>query len=233
MLWRRLPDDFGPRNRGSGRHRALDQDAASLRPRRHPLGGQSHPARDRRYPRLWRRFLRRRAQRMGSPRRFGDIDGGGSSCPGVCLKKKPTRDMRRAGGQVWLPAVARRGKAERAGSLPDGQITVIACPALRKNISVFPKCKSVYIRRRPVPRRGVAQRHERGAGCGGRGSCSRRTRVRRTEKSCGPDAPTLASSFAEAIPRSDGGKKARSPGRARRKPLKPLRGECRVISGVT
>src|SRR5580698_4258241 len=27
----------------------------------------------------------------------------------------------------------------------------------------------------------------------------------------------------------DGDKKARSPGRARRKPLKPLRGECRVI----
>src|SRR5258705_5626918 len=31
----------------------------------------------------------------------------------------------------------------------------------------------------------------------------------------------------------DGGKRARSPGRARRKPLKPLRGECRAISGVT
>ena len=31
----------------------------------------------------------------------------------------------------------------------------------------------------------------------------------------------------------DGDKQARSPGRARRKPLKPLRGECRVISGVT
>jgi hypothetical protein len=29
------------------------------------------------------------------------------------------------------------------------------------------------------------------------------------------------------------GRAARSPGRARRKPLKPLRGECRVISGVT
>jgi hypothetical protein len=51
----------------------------------------------------------------------------------------------------------------------------------------------------------------------------------RTAKSCGPDAPTLASSFAEAIPRGDGGKQARSPGRARRKPLKPLRGECRVF----
>ncbi len=31
----------------------------------------------------------------------------------------------------------------------------------------------------------------------------------------------------------DGGKKARSPGRARRKPLTPSRGECRAFSGVT
>ena len=31
----------------------------------------------------------------------------------------------------------------------------------------------------------------------------------RTVKSCGPDAPTLASSFAEIIPRGDGGKQAR------------------------
>src|SRR6476646_9512533 len=31
----------------------------------------------------------------------------------------------------------------------------------------------------------------------------------------------------------DGNKRARSPGRARRKPLKPLRGECRLFSGVT
>jgi hypothetical protein len=29
-------------------------------------------------------------------------------------------------------------------------------------------------------------------------------------------------------PTDDGGKKARSPGRARRKPLKPLRRECRL-----
>ena len=55
----------------------------------------------------------------------------------------------------------------------------------------------------------------------------------RTAKSCGPDASTLASSFAEATPRGDGDNKARSPGRARYKPLKPLRGECRAISGVT
>ena len=50
----------------------------------------------------------------------------------------------------------------------------------------------------------------------------------RTEKSCGPDAPTLASSLAEAISQGDGGKKARSPGRARYKLLKPLRREGRV-----
>src|ERR1700733_11217725 len=31
----------------------------------------------------------------------------------------------------------------------------------------------------------------------------------------------------------DGDKQARSPGRARRKPLKPLRGECRTFFGVT
>ena len=31
----------------------------------------------------------------------------------------------------------------------------------------------------------------------------------------------------------DGDKKPGSPGRARRKPLKPLRGECRAFSGVT
>ena len=40
----------------------------------------------------------------------------------------------------------------------------------------------------------------------------------RTAKSCGPDAPTLASSSRKATCESDGGKKARSPGRARYKP---------------
>ena len=41
------------------------------------------------------------------------------------------------------------------------------------------------------------------------------------------------SSLAGLFLRDDGDKKARSPGRARRKPLKPLRRECRVFSGVT
>src|SRR5712664_4795057 len=66
--------------------------------------------------------------------------------------------------------------------------------------------------------------------------------LQRTAKSCGPDAPTLASSLAEFksaqpgldknISADDGGKRARSPGRARRKPLKPLRAGTPGDSGV-
>src|SRR5712664_2968411 len=66
--------------------------------------------------------------------------------------------------------------------------------------------------------------------------------LQRTAKSCGPDAPTLASSSRRQVgptgrgqslnPLSDGGKRARSPGRARRKPLKPLRAGMPGDSGV-
>src|SRR6266403_2358592 len=63
----------------------------------------------------------------------------------------------------------------------------------------------------------------------------------RTAKSCGPDAPTLASSLRsrvgpiglrQDISAGDGGKQARSPARARRKPLKPLRAGTSGDSGV-
>src|SRR6195256_5283764 len=65
--------------------------------------------------------------------------------------------------------------------------------------------------------------------------------LQRTAKSCGPDAPTLASSsrsrvgptgLRQDISVGDGGKRARSPGRARRKPLKPLRAGTSGDSGV-
>jgi hypothetical protein len=67
--------------------------------------------------------------------------------------------------------------------------------------------------------------------------------ILRTAKSCGPDAPTLASSVAEAMsaltgltrryPRGDGGKQARSPGRARNKLLKPSRAGMPGDPGAT
>src|SRR6202171_5709812 len=62
----------------------------------------------------------------------------------------------------------------------------------------------------------------------------------RTAKSCGPDAPTLASSsrscvgptgLRQNISADDGDKRARSPGRARSKPLKPLRAGMPGYSG--
>src|SRR5229473_1192112 len=65
--------------------------------------------------------------------------------------------------------------------------------------------------------------------------------LKRTAKSCGPDAPTLASSLRsrvgptvlrQNISVDDGGKRARSPGRARHKPLKPLRAGTSGDSGV-
>ena len=59
-----------------------------------------------------------------------------------------------------------------------------------------------------------------------------RRRVSRTAKSCGPDIPTLISSLRDDDLASDGDNKPGSPGRARRKPLKPSRRECRFAPGV-
>jgi hypothetical protein len=70
---------------------------------------------------------------------------------------------------------------------------------------------------------------------------SGREMLQRTAKSCGPDAPMLASSsrsrvgptgLRQDLSADDGGKTARSPGRARRKPLKPLRAGTPGDSGV-
>ncbi len=59
-------------------------------------------------------------------------------------------------------------------------------------------------------------------GCDGRGCCARRALASRTAKSCGPGLPMLRSSLLLMRKRraGDGGKKARSPRRARRTPLK-------------
>ena len=74
---------------------------------------------------------------------------------------------------------------------------------------------------RPASARGRTRRHERGAGCGRRGShhttndvdCGRRSRVVLT--------PQGWRQVSHHDVRGDGDNKVRSPGRARRKPLKP------------
>jgi hypothetical protein len=59
----------------------------------------------------------------------------------------------------------------------------------------------------------------RGTGCGGRGCADNERCVMRTAKSCGPGSPTLESSSREAsFLGMTVARKARSPGRARRKP---------------
>src|SRR6266536_5690742 len=73
-------------------------------------------------------------------------------------------------------------------------------------------------------------RHERGSRCGGRESHERRTWRTRTVKSCGPGAPVLALSFAEAELSQMTVAKSRSPGRARSKPKSHSRRESRNAS---
>jgi hypothetical protein len=69
---------------------------------------------------------------------------------------------------------------------------------------------------------------EREAGCDGRERVARQAGRTRTQKSCGPGLPTLRPSAQERSC-DDGGKTARSPGRARRTALTPSRRECRMI----
>jgi hypothetical protein len=82
------------------------------------------------------------------------------------------------------------------------------------------------------PRGAARDRHGRGTGCGGRGGLQtnalargRRSRVVLT--------PRRWRQVWRSDPRDDGGKRARSPGRARSKPLKPLRAGMPGDPGAT
>jgi hypothetical protein len=93
---------------------------------------------------------------------------------------------------------------------------------LSKIFRFAPAPNHFHTSRHPVPLEGrFAIVTDVGTGCGGRECAFDERRVMRTAKSCGPDASTLASSLRKFA--GDGDKQARSPGRSRRKPLKPLR----------
>ena len=63
----------------------------------------------------------------------------------------------------------------------------------------------------PVPFRGaLAIVTNEGRGCGGRESCDRRAWLKRTAKTCGPDAAVLASMHLEATA-SEGATEAKKP----------------------
>src|SRR6266852_719604 len=105
-----------------------------------------------------------------------------------------------------------------------------SCPALLAKIFRFTLTPNqFYIHRRPGPQRGVSRSSQTlgrdavdaAARLTSDAASGRRSRVVLT--------PRRWCQVGGGKPADDGGKKARLPGRARRKPLKPLRGECRAI----
>src|SRR4029077_7443325 len=113
----------------------------------------------------------------------------------------------------------------------------IGCADVTEKFSVVENQKSCCVPPSCSHKRG-ASRSSRAwkAGCDGRDGvsaqslCGRLISLR-TAKSCGPGIPTLMPSWRDDDLADDGGKKARSPVRSPRSttPLKPLRGECRLI----
>src|SRR5579872_1462971 len=110
----------------------------------------------------------------------------------------------------------------------------VPCPALLIKIFLFFRnANQMYISLRPASTRGAARdRHERGAGCGGRFGAFDEWRARRTAKTCGSDAPTLASSL-RRHPASDGGKKARLTRKSTKETVKTIARGMPGVSGVT
>jgi hypothetical protein len=125
------------------------------------------------------------------------------------------------------------GRRPGRGDLPVGKnfrISENAVKPLSQKYSGFQKTQISFITppSRPTPKGRFAIVTDVGGGM-------RWTRMRCKTGSVGADGEVVWSRHPDAgvrsagkYPAADGGKKDRSPGRARRKPLKPLRGECRV-----
>ena len=102
-------------------------------------------------------------------------------------------------------------------------MAALAISDLKKFLSVFRKYRLTAIWTRHIviwsrPERGALRNvTKRGAGCGGRGWRCGRRRLMRTEKSCGPDTPTLVSSLRKGA-QATVTKKPGTPGRARDNP---------------
>jgi hypothetical protein len=178
---------------------------------------------------------------MGPP---GDYRfGGAAACPGSARRgrgrKRPIDldDGKRVSVDDNVQAHENRGcgRAPHFGPYllrfaPDGQIRGLPVqPLLQKySGSLFTQITCICFT--VSSHRGAARdRHGRGAGCDGR-----KERQRRERSPCGRRSrvvltPRRWRQVGESDFTGDGGNKARSPGRARRNPLKPLRREGRVF----
>jgi hypothetical protein len=100
----------------------------------------------------------------------------------------------------------------------------------RKKNSLNASGKSALELRPSHPTRGAARdRHERAVGCGGRGCAFDERHVKRTAKSCGPDAPMLASSLADCSVRR-WWQESPVAKESTKETVKPLRREGRIAS---
>jgi hypothetical protein len=108
------------------------------------------------------------------------------------------RDVRRIKGPIFDSTI-QPPRSYRL-ILPDGQISRHPQNPVHPLPQKYSACAVGQITatslRRPAPERGAYAQSPRtlGAGCDGRVGVARRAMRMRTAKSCGPDAPTLASS---------------------------------------
>ena len=118
----------------------------------------------------------------------------------LALRASADAVARGATGRRAVPGVPQRVEP---ADYPTGK-SVNCCPAPFAKIFLFsPDPNQFTDSRRPVPNRGAFRdRHGRGAGCGGRGRRADERAGSRTAKSCGSDAPTLASSWRKKFPQA-------------------------------
>jgi hypothetical protein len=105
------------------------------------------------------------------------------------------------------------------------------CPALvAKKFLFTSEPNHFYIHRCPGPHRGAFRdRHGRRARDAMDAACQKTNDIARGRRSRVVLTPRRWRQASRKYPRGDGGKQARSPGRARNRPLKPLRREGRVF----
>jgi hypothetical protein len=108
-----------------------------------------------------------------------------------------------AGLAVGEGGLSNGGALALRGDLPAGLFCKIAVQPSSQKYFAFAVGQIISTSSpRPASIRGAyASSRTLGAGCGGRGSGARRAALARTAKSCGPDAPTLASSSCGDNPR--------------------------------
>jgi len=163
-----------------------------------------------------------RATRRGLESRYSNVIARSAATKQSIFPRMRLHGLLRFARNDGVSFGARRTKIDRRANQKN-----LSSPS-RKNISLPPSGNQRHSSARLTHTRGVAHVTKRAVGCGGRRSALRRTALRRTAKSCGSDAPMLASSFAVRPARRRGNKAGHRERRAISR--KPLRGKAGIAS---